>query len=87
MHFHFFYKTESHFVAQNQDQKVKNQFNTFLALKNKALSSLDFLDEEDNKLEIELDKKYQRINSNVYLVSTRSDDDDFEPKILHNIKL
>ena len=57
-----------------------NMFQYLLSSKYNAMSSMEYLDKEEDEYEFQLvykyDTKYNRYNSNVILVSDNNDDDD-----------
>lgn len=64
----FFNKANSSFCIKkpNEHKLIKE--------KNKALSSMDFLETEEEKINT-LEEGYYRINTNVFIISYREDDD------------
>lgn len=63
----FFTKAKSCFDIKKPNERK------LIKEKNKALSSMDFLDSEEEKLKT-LEVGYYRINTNVFIISCREDD-------------
>lgn len=62
----FFTKAKSGFDIKKPNERK------LIKEKNKALSSMDFLDSEEEKLKT-LEVGYYRINTNVFIISCRED--------------
>ena len=58
-------------LINNLKRNISNSFSDLMPCKEEALTSLDFLDKEEEKL-INLPLGFRRVNSRVYLVSYRS---------------
>ena len=64
-----------------------DNFQDFIEKKSIALSTLDNLEFEEWEIDSYGTSSYERYNSNIILVSSRSDDSAFEDKIQKNVNL
>lgn len=72
------FKNRNDEFYKNKQQIIKQElfFSEMLFEKDCAMSSLDYLTSEDSKLDLyDKNEKIKRINTNVFLVSSRSDYD------------
>ena len=72
------FKNSNDEFYKNKQQIIKQElfFSEMLFEKDCAMSSLDYLTSEDSKLDLyDKNEKIKRINTNVFLVSSRSDYD------------